>query len=259
MVDILFGYKALMADYLNPADVLFWGIVGGLIGFTITLLVELLLRKKIMVKRCHWSLTILSYVYMFFLPLYAGFCFTQWFAFHNCETQLVENMPKYLGDTKTLFNTYLNDEIQEVVAQKYPEFAASMNGVSVASLAKGLGMNENDLRAKAVEYIESNPDEADFLQEKARAYVEQKIAPFIIIDKDLSERLARVRIEDLLVDGALNIIVEDQIRQFFGGLKLQAILLLLVGILIPVTEIVIANRLEKKRLSPPPFPPHITA
>lgn len=264
-------YWDTLTQYINPATVILWGIMGGILGFIIFLIAEILLRKKILIRRRHWSLKYLAYLYMVFFPLFAGFCFTQWFALHRCQQELVNNIPTYLGDANSLFNTYLKDEVVKILDEKHLQLsghevidkAATVAGSTVSSQIKEtFSPTDTTLTAKASTFLLSKAAETEFIKNKAVEYVEEKLGSAVMMDKNTTTEVLNVKIENLLDNGILNTIIEKHIKNIFGGFKFQVLIILLIGLAIPVAEILLAHYLEKKRLKaeaasmvPPPFDP----
>ena len=245
----IFKYWDTLTDYINPVWILVWAIVGGITGFLLFLILELVLRKKILVNRRHWSLKYLSYLYMVFFPLFGAFCFTQWFALHNCQTQMVKNIPTYLGTANSTFNTYLKDEVAKVVEERYLEMTgrdalSTTADVVTSTLSDYVKSTETDLGTKVSEMFL----ETEFIKEKAVSQLAEKVGEQLMMDKDMTQEMLDVKVSNILDDGVLNTVVEKHIRNIFGGMKLNIIIIFLVGILIPVCEILLAHYLERKRL-----------
>lgn len=252
----LFEYWDILKEYINPASTLFWGIVGGVIGFAIFLIVELLFRKKILVRRRHWSLKILSYLYMLFFPLYAGFCFTQWFAYNNVENQLVGNIQTYTEGVYELCDDHLKETIESMVHKRYLESSVNElidEGAFYLTEVLAESFEDKDvaegkqkgtfgkLRDRFVSYLYVNYLKKE-LMGKFTAYVDEKV----MLQEGITEELLNVRIQDIIDTGLVEIIIEKHIRNIFGGLKMKAILMFVLGISLPLIEIIIANYLDRK-------------
>jgi hypothetical protein len=245
----IFTYWDIITQYVNPATIIIWAIVGGIVGFLIVLITEIILRKKILVKRRHWSLKALAYIYMVFLPLFTGYCFTQWFAIHACERELVKNIPTYLGDANSAFNKYLKEEVEKRIAARYLKLTgheALDKGVSyAANLANELiKTTDEKLETKLSDYF----SQSDFIKKQAANYMAEKIGEQLMMDKDLTHELLDVKIQNLLNDGALDTLIEKHIKNFTGGMKMNVLLLFFIVLAIPIIEIILANYLEKKRI-----------
>lgn len=257
----IFKYWDTLTQYINPATVIISAIMGGVLGFIIFLIAEILLCKKILIRRRHWSLKYLSYLYMVFFPLFAGFCFTQWFAIHTCERELVKNIPIYLGDANSLFNTYLKDEVVKILDERHLQLtgheaidkAASVAGSTASGLLKSnISTTDTTLTAKASSYLLSKAAETEFIKNKAVEYVEEKMGSAVMMDKNTTTEILNVKIENILDDGVLNTILEKHIKNIFGGFKMNVLLIFLIGMAIPLAEIILAHYLEKKRLKTEP-------
>lgn len=252
----IFKYWDTLTQYVNPMTIVLWAVVGGVVGFFIVLIVEIILRKKILVNRRHWSLKVLSYIYMVFLPLFTGYCFTQWFAIHACEKELVKNIPTYLGDANSAFNKYLKAEVEKVVAERHLQLTGNEaldKGVSLATttVSQYLKKADADLETKISAYLMNT----DFVKGQVVDRIVEKLGEQLMMDKELTQAVLDVKIQNLLNDGVLNTVVEKQIKKLTGSFKMSALLTFLIGILIPIIEIIIANYLERKRLKVPPTPP----
>lgn len=239
-----------MNQYIDPLNIVAWAIAGGIIGFFIVLITELILRKKILVKRRHWTLKYLSYLYMVFLPLFAGYCFTQWFAVHACERQLVKNVPFYMGSANSAFNKYLKDEVEKVVEKRHLQ----LTGNEILDKGADLAINTaSKLTASIDESWESKltayAAKSGFVKDQIVDGLVEKLGEQILMDKELTQEVLDIKVQNLLEDGVLNTVVEKHIKKLSGGLKSNILLIFLIGIAIPTIEIIIANYLEKKRLS----------
>lgn len=261
----IFKYWDTLTQYVNPMTILLWAIMGGIIGFIIMLITEIILRKKILIRRRHWSLKYLSYIYFVFLPLFTGFCFTQWFGLHGCEREMVKNIPTYLGDANSAFNKYLKDEVVKVLEERHLALtghealykAADLAGNTVSSLAQEVQPSDSGLTSKASNFIISKIVENDFIKKQAVKYIVETLGEKVLLDKELTNEVLNVKIENLLENGVLNTVLEKHIRNLFGGFKMNVLLIFLIGLAIPAIEIFIAHKLNKKQLdkdsSPPPY------
>lgn len=246
----IYTYWDTLTQYVNPLTIILWAITGGVIGFLIALITEIILRKKILVKRRHWTLKVLAYIYMVFLPLFPGYCFTQWFSIHGCERELIKNIPTYLGDANSAFNKYLKYEVEKAVEAKHLQLTGHQvldKGISFAAglVSEAIETTDNKLETKLSAYLAKT----DFMKEQVTDYIIEKLGEQLMTDKALTHEILDVKIQNLLDDGVLNTIVEKQIKKFTGGFKTSVLLLFLAVLAIPVIEILLANYWEKKRLS----------
>jgi hypothetical protein len=257
----IFKYWDTLTQYINPATVIISAIMGGVLGFIIFLIAEILLRKKILIRRRHWSLKYLSYLYMVFFPLFAGFCFTQWFSLHRCQQELIKNIPTYLGDANSIFNTYLKNEVVKIIDEKHLQLTgheaidktATLAGSTASELLKNnISTTDTTLTAKASSYLLSKAAETEFIKNKAVEYVEEKMGSAVMMDKNMTNEVLNVKIENILDDGVLNTILEKHIKNIFGGFKMNVLLIFLIGIAIPLAEIILTHYLEKKHLKTEP-------
>jgi len=244
----IFTYWDIITQYINPLKIIMWAIAGGVIGFILVLITEIILRKKILVKRRHWSLKILSYIYMVIFPLFAGYCFTQWFAIHACEKELIKNIPTYLGDANSVFNKYLKDEVEKIVAARYLQLTGNEvldSGLTLAGnlVSQAVENTDNKLETNISAYI----IKTDFVKGEVADYIVEKLGKTFMMDKDLTYEVLDTKIQNMLDDGVLNTVVEKHIKNFTGGFKMNILLLFLIGLSLPAIEIIIANYLEKKR------------
>ena len=252
----LFRYWNTLTQYINPVTIILWGIIGGIVGFALFVIVEAVLRKRILIRRRHWSLKYLAYAYMVFFPLLGGFCFSQWFALHRCQQELVKNIPVYLGDANSAFNTYLKDEVVKVIDQRHLQLsgheiigkAATMAGSTVSAQLKEISATDTTLTAKASSILLSKAAETEVVKNMAVSYVEKKLGEAVMMDENMTNDVLNVKVENILEDGVLNTLLEKYIKNIFGGLKMNVVLILLIGLAIPAAEIILAHYLEKKRL-----------
>lgn len=345
-------YWNIIVEYLNPLPVLFWAVIGGLAGVFLMFLFLFLLRKKILVQRCHFTLKWLSYAYFIVIPLFAGFSCGQWAALHNCENQLVKRIPKYLGDANVLYNTYLKTEIEKIVCEEILKSSGNElldNAVNVAQTMIGSAIkdgtgnkpknepgsqsgsgsaNESDSKSvsesgnesgngsgsesdsksvsesandsgsgsanelandsgseseseltnelanesrngsanesandsgsrvntqktsytdKITTYIVHSVIKSSYIRKMIVAETRNKVGKVLLMDKKLTNDFFDTEIQQLLNNGFLNTILEKHIRHLIGGLKANVLLILLIGLAIPLTEIIIAHLLIRRK------------
>lgn len=263
----IFKYWDILIQYINPLAILFWTIVGGSIGVLLTIVVLLLLRKQVFVTRCHWTLKWLSYAYIIFFPLFIGFSFAQWSALHNCERQIINNLPKYLGDTHALYNTYLKAEVEKIIAEEILKQSGNElleSAVSTAQSFVGSALksdSKDEIQAasykdKISEYIVQTFLESSYVRNLVVSEARNKIGKVLLMDEKLTKDLFDTEIQQLIDNGIINTVLEKHVKHLTGGFKTNVLLILLLGILIPAIEIIIACRLQKKKLrnEPPPIP-----
>jgi hypothetical protein len=192
---------------------------------------------------------------MIFFPLFGGFCFSQWFALHRCQQELVKNIPTYLGEVNSIFNTYLKDEVVKVIDERYLQLsgreaigkAVEVGGKVVSAQLKENVTTKDTLTASAISFLLRKVSDTEAVKEIAVSCIEEKLGETIMMDKDMTGELLNVKVGNILEDGILNTIIEKHIKNIFGGFKMNVILILLIGLAIPSAEIVLAHYLERKR------------
>lgn len=260
-------YWDVLIQYINPLVILLWAIIGGLTGVCLAIILLLALRKQVFVTRCHWTLKWLSYAYIIFFPLFIGFSFAQWSALHNCERQIIKKIPKYLGDTHVLYNTYLKAEVEKIVAEEILKQSGNElleGAVSIAQSYVGTALksdSEDEIQAasfkdKISEYIVQTFLESSYVRELIVSEVRNKVGKVLLMDEKLTKDFFDTEIQLLLDNGIINTVLEKHIKHLFGGFKTNVLLILLLGILIPAIEIFIACWLHRKKMrnEPPPIP-----
>lgn len=255
-------YWDILSEYINPFSVLIWGILGGITAFIATLVLMIYYRKKILVRRRHWTLKVLSYCYLVFLPLFIGFCAMQWSALHNCEKQIVKNIPKYLGETNQLFNTYIRAEVVKIVSEEILKSsghelldqavggAQNLAGglLKTVGVSSGKSTSEGTAVTNALAaYVSSFLVETGFVRKYIVSEIKKKVGDVLLMDKKLTNEFFDIEINKILESGILNTVVEKHVRNIFGSFKLNVWLMFLLGMAIPVIEIIIANKLYKRK------------
>lgn len=260
-------YWDILIEYINPLTILLWSIVGGLIGILLGILLLIIFRKKVLVKRYHWTLKCLSYAYLLILPLLAGFSFAQWAALHNCEQQIVRNIPKYLGDTQALYDTYLKAEVEKIVSEEILRLSGNellKNTVeSAQSIVGNTIMDESEdtqsasYKDKVSTYLVQTFLESSYVKDLIVTEARNQIGKALLMDEKLTKDIFDTEIQTLLDNGIIQTVLEKQIKRLTGGYKMNALLMLFVGLLIICVEIVLSNRFhhkKKQQLTPPPMP-----
>jgi hypothetical protein len=252
--DIL-KYWDILSQYINTDIVIKWGIIGGVIGFVIALIIELLLHKRILVRRRNSFLKYLPYFYMLFFPLFTGFCCAQWAALHNCETQLVQNIPQYIGNANTIFDDYLKTEVTKIAKDRYKELTGNNVPDHISALADNLIDNllqdsrspDSELTAMLNRYMADYPLETERIRQQAVIYLTDRIDQrLLFIDKAMITELVNARLENLSDDSVLISLMEKHIKEITGDFKLKIVLLFLLVMLLPLIEICIANYIDKR-------------
>lgn len=252
-------YWDMLIEYINPLIILLWAIIGGLVGLLFSIILLFLLRKQILVKRCHWTLKWLSYAYLFILPLFVAFSFTQWFALHNCERQIIHNIPKYLGDTNALYNAYLKSEVEKIVCEEILksssnellESAVNSAQSFVGTILKSDSINEiqaTSYKDKISAYAVQTFLESGYVRNLIIAEVRKQAGKVLLMDEELTKDFFDVEIQKLLDSGIFNTILEKHVKNLIGGFKANVLLVLLLGLALPTVEIIIANCLYRKKI-----------
>jgi len=257
-------YWDVITQYFNPFPIILWGAVGFIIGMLVMIVIQLILRKKILMKRRHWTLKALAYAYMFLLPLWAGYSVMQWSALHACERQIVRNIPTYLGDANSLFNVYLKDYATQVISERHLALTgneiidASMGAASglIASTLESFSSEEDDLKGQISSYVIVKMAESNFFKDLLVDKIEGHIGTALLMDKDLTRDLLNVKISAMMDDGILNTILEKHVGELFGSFKMSVLITFLLVLLIPAIEIGIAHYMHRNQL-PPPVPPGV--
>lgn len=261
-------YWDLLVEYINPLTILFWAIVGGAIGIITAITLLITLRKRIFVQRCHWTLKWISYTYIILIPLFTGFSIAQWAALHNCERQVINNIPKYLGDTHSLYNTYLKTEVENIICEEILQSSSNeLLDSAVGKVQSFVGTalkseTSNELQTasykdKIMNYLLHSVLESDYVRQFIVSEARSRFGKLLLMDEKLTKDFFDTEIQTLLDNGIINTILEKHVKHLIGGFKMNVLLLLLVGLLIPCIEIIIANRLYKNKLqsrTPPPIP-----
>lgn len=254
-------YWDILKQYINPAAILWWGVLGAGIGFILMLVLLIILRKKVLINRRHWTLKVLAYAYMVFLPFWAAYSAMQWFAIHGCERQVVRNIPTYLGDVNSVFNLYVKDYVADAISERHlkltgheiidktVDYATQV----VSNTIKTTPKEESDIKDKISGFLTAKFIESDVAKNLIVDEIEKNIGKPLLMDKELTRELLDVKIHDLMENGILNTVIGKHVKKLFGGFKSNVLMIFLLVLLIPVVEIIIAHYLERKNL--PPIPP----
>lgn len=247
-------YWHLFHEYINVSNIFLWGLLGGIIGVIVVIILEIIFRKKILVRRRYKVLKFIAYLYFAFFPLYSGFCFSQWFALNATEKQIVQNIPTVLGNSNTLFNKYLKDYIEEQVGKGRLNITTNEGvdiGVELAmSLANYLKLEQDTVESgkggQIMSFV-SNLLKSEYIKGEAKNQIVDLVSSNFGIEKEVVKELMDTEIQSILDTGAVNVFVEAKIKSVFNGLKFQVALMYLIGMCIPIAEIVLAHYLERKR------------
>ncbi|GEM_PF-2527172 len=258
-------YWDILKQYINPASIIWWGVLGACIGFIAMVILLIILRKKVLINRQHWTLKALAYAYLVFLPLWAGYSSMQWFALHNCERQIMANMPTYLGDANSVFNLYVKDYVTGVISERHLKLTGheiidktvDYTTRVVSNTIKTTPKEGNDVKGKISDFLTAQFIKSDIAKNIIIDEIEKNIGKPLLMDKKLTRELLDVKINDLMDNGILNTVAGKHVKKLFGGFKSNVLLIFLLVLLIPIIEIIIAHYLEKKNL--PPLPPDNTS
>lgn len=254
-------YWDIIKQYINPVAIIWWAIMGATIGFILMVILLVIMRKKVLITRQHWTLKVLAYAYLVFLPLWAAYSGMQWFALHNCEKQIARKIPTYLGDMNSVFNLYVKDYVADVISDRHlkltgheiidktVDYATKV----VSNTIKTNPKEENDIKGKISDFLTAKFIESDIAKKMIIDEVEKSIGKPLLMDKELTRELLDVRIQDLMDDGIINTVLTKHVNKLFGGFKSNVLLIFLLVLLIPIVEIVIAHHLHRRSL--PPLPP----
>ena len=259
-------YWDILIEYINPLTILLWLIVGGIIGILLSILLLFIFRKWVLVKRYHWTLKCLSYAYLLILPLFVGFSFAQWLALHNCEQQIVRNIPKYMDDTQILYDTYLKTEVEKIISEEIlrlsgnellrgtVETAQSLVGSAIVGESEDQAQTES-YKGKVSTYLVQTFLKGDYVKELIVSEARNQIGQVLLTDKNMTKELFDMEIQTLLDNGVIHTVLEKQIKHLIGGFKMNVLLILLAVLLVVCIEIVIARWFHKKKQKTPlPIP-----
>lgn len=249
-----FEYWSLISQYVSVGSIFLWGILGGLLGFVLALVAEIVWRKKITVRRKYKFLQYFTYLYFVFFPLFAGFCFTQWFGFHAIEKQVVKNIPVLLSQSNILFNEHLKDDLEELIGKDVLKISAGqliesgMDSVGEIILSTAIVSDSLELYEKGIAATAGVAVKTDLAKSQVKSKVGGTIGEALSLEKSHGEELLNTEISEILDTGIVNLVLQKKVEGIFGGLKLQALLIFLIGIALPIGEIMLAHYLERKRL-----------
>lgn len=257
----LLKYWDILIKYIHPLPIFLWAIIGGLTGILLSIALLYTLRTHVLIERRHFTLKWLSYSYWIILPLFIGFSFGQWAALHNCERQIIKNIPKYLGDANALYNTYLKIEVEKIICEDIlkssgNELLESAVGNAQSFIGKTLKSESNEeiqansYKDKISAYLVQTFLESRYVRKLIVSEIRAKAGKALLMDKELAHDFFDVEIQKLLDNGLINTILEKHIKHLVGGFKMNVVLLLLLGIAIPLAEIIIANILYRKKQTP---------
>lgn len=246
-------YWSMFQLYVDPISILIWGLLGGALGLLLMLVLEVIFRKKILVWRRYKVLKYLAYFYFAFFPFWGSFCFSQWFMLHAVEKELSNNIPTILGESNELFNKYLKEYIEKQIGEGKLKITTN-EGVDasvdmIVALTSYLRIEQDSTSSKANQLISfvSNILKSGIIKDEAKDRIAETISSNFGIEKSAVENLMDTEIQSILDTGAVNTFVKVKLESVFDSLKLQILLIFLLGLSIPIAEIVLAHYLEKKR------------
>lgn len=257
----LISYWDILCEYINPYKIVLWAIVGGIAGFIITVILMIIFRKTILVNRKYIVLKILSYCYLVFFPLFIGFCALQWSALHNCERQIINNIPKYLGETNHLFNTYIKAEVIKIISEetmqstgddilnKTVKTAQNFSAALFKSKAgESLKTEKAGITDAVYNYISGTIINTEFVRKYIVSEIKKKVGNVLLMDEKLSNEFFDIEIGKILDSGILNTVAEKHVKYIIGGFKMNVWIMFFLIIALPVVEIMISNRMHRKKL-----------
>lgn len=247
----LFYYWSLISSYVDIGSIVFWTLLGGFLGFVTVLILEIIFRKKILVRRRHKILKYIACLYFIFFPFWASFSFSQLFAFHSIKGQVINNIPVILGESNSLFNLFLTDYVEEHIGMDKLGFTTNEGVDAVVDLVS----DYNPLRAisdsassltRAAASVASDMITSEYLKGKSKDQIAEAVSSNLSLDRESVEELMDTKINQILETGAINSYAEIQVNSIFSSLMFQAVLIFLLGIAIPLGEIVLAHYLVRK-------------
>lgn len=256
----LFEFWDVLSKYVNPLSALLWGLIGGLAALILVVILQIVLRKKILVTRKYRFLKVLSYCYMVFFPLWAGMQAAQWFALHNLQSQITNNIPLYLGKTNELFNGFLKDEVTKVISERHMELTGhkviEKSATYVSNTASNLFGSTLPSKDEAgdkfvVAALMQSLVKSGVIKKYVVKYIESSIGSALLMDKKLTKEFMDTTFKEMVDKGMLNTILTKHVNHLFRGFKSNILLTFLLVMCIPVIEIIIACRREKKMETQP--------
>lgn len=247
-------YWNIFSSDISVGTIFLWAFLGGVLGFVLTLVCEIVWRKKIIVRRRYKFLQYFTYLYFVFFPLFAGFCFAQWFGFHAVEKQVVKNIPTILGEANILFNEHARESLESLLGEEVLVMSANqameegMNVVGDMIFAIAIDSDSLALREKGIAAVAGTVVKSNLAKGQVKNKGSEVVGGALLLEKSHAEEIMNTEIGSILDTGLMNVVVEKKVNGIFGGLKMQALLIFLLGMAIPIGEIILAHYLERKRL-----------
>ncbi len=157
---------------------------------------------------------------------------------------MINNIPVYLGKANSVFNIYLKDEIAKIAGAKYLEMTGKEIMDKTADLTKkSVSDNMPPVEGDFGAMLSYHLVHTDFFKEQ----IISRLAETLEMDENMTREVLDVKIQNLFEEGVLNAIIEQQLRNIFGTLKLNFLLVFFVVLCLAIAEIALANYWEKKK------------
>jgi hypothetical protein len=245
-----------IGQYTSPLPIIGGTVLYGVAALLISLIIMIILRKKILIPRSHKALKIIAWSWFLIIPLLAGFFGMKWGFFHSLRKDIRVHTEAYVkaiphsfdegiatATGKALLQIRLTsldnmstdqvvEQLSEVIYTEYNAMldrqAALKNGSNVIvrwalKLSKGRGV-------------------AMIMKDSIRKLLREKLG----LDEDVSKELMASRIGEVLKTGFFAKIALIQADHFLKSIQKGVVITFLMLLCIPLLEIGIAHYLLRK-------------
>ncbi len=242
-----FSYWGLLTQYINPVKIIWSGILTSILAFVVAIILLVVFRKKVLIKRRYIILKCLAIAYLIFLPLFSAYTGFKWGILHGLQKDIIAHLPTYTQDLDAVFRSSLTDDVAgmptSLSTNEYIDLLAEIVYSEYITTIDYLP--KEGFHGKLVTKLHSlmfTSTIANYTKRTIHKWVKKKVG----LDEKVTKEVMEVKLNELLRDGLFNKIAAIYVKKIIGGMKNSVLLVFVIIVGLPLVEIVIAVRLNRK-------------
>ncbi len=255
-------YINLFSSFTNPVAILLSAIYWTIGTFLFFLLLVIFLRKYILVQRKNKFLKVLSWIYVFVMPVVAAFFGFKFGLLNGIRCDLKSHAVNYTKGIDYVMKESLGKTADEFFVELIAEETASNAELSSDEVIERLSNSVTVEFQKSITLLAAEKETVSgkaaslllyIINRKGvamgiRYSVRQLLNRELGINKSTSRELMQIQFKELLQKGIFTQLLKAEIDYLFIPWLKGTALLFLVILLGPVIEIIIANRMHRKEM-----------